>query len=243
MSLQFLDLQNNSHAVKKLRRRAFRTRMVRAFPAVVQNTEVVSATVNGGTPVTYMIDSGATYTILASTTAASVGFNTSNPTRQQAVTTVSGQTQANVFAVSFKINDTPAFQTEILVMESAFNLLSTEDLSKAYSVTLAPGGVGFHLTPLGQAPTTPPPPTPTVPQQPPPTQPSVPPPAPQPPSLPSLPTTMPRITIGDILRQLHQILCGGPAKIPIICNNPQIFTTSMLFLGLLMLILIIRGMF
>ena len=57
-------------AAKRARRRAFRTRLVRAFAANVTNTETVSVTVNGSSPLTFLIDSGATYTILPTTTAA-----------------------------------------------------------------------------------------------------------------------------------------------------------------------------
>jgi len=216
--------------------------MTRAFAADVTNTETVSATVNGGQPVTYMIDSGATYTILADTTATQIGFDTTNPSGTQPITSVTGQTNASVFNVSMKINDTVPFDTQILVMPSAFNLLATEDLAKAYSVSLDPSGVGFHLTPLGQAPTTPQTPTPTVPQQPSPTQP-----APPPPTTPTTPTPpiAPIQSLGkmviDFVRQLYQTLCGGQVRIPFLCNNPNIFMFSMMLLGLIVLILMAKG--
>lgn len=239
-SLQFFDFQDTSVYAKRARRKAFRTKMIRrAFPATVENTENVSVTINNSSPLTFMIDSGATYTILPTTTAQSISFDQSNPIRQQGVTTVSGQQQANVFNVSMKINDTPAFQTEILVMDSAFNLLSTEDLAKAYTATLAPGGVGFHLVPLGQsqtstppAPATPPPPAPTVPQQPAPAQPPL--------NINQLPASIGQ-AIRDILRQIHQILCGGAAKFPFVCNNNQTFMMSMLFIGLMVIVLMVKG--
>ena len=214
---------------KRQIRKAFRTRIVRAYPANVANTETVSATINGGQPVTFMIDSGATYTILAETTAQSVGFDVSNPTRQQAVTTVTGQTQANVFMVDFKINDTPAFQTEILVMPSAFNLLSTEDLAKAYQVVLHPGGSGFDLTPLGQtAPssTTTPSTTTTTPTQ-----------------QPLEPTQKTGNIIVDLFRQLYHIACGMTPRIPLLCNNPTTFMIFLILIGLGVLILSMKGLF
>jgi len=229
LSLSFFDFQENTFHAKAARRRAFRSgRMVRAFPAIVANTEIVSATANGGQPVTYMIDSGATYTILASTTATSVGFDTSNPSRQQAVTTVTGQTQANVFTVDFKINDTPAFSTEILVMESAFNLLSTEDLAKAYTVTLDPSGTGFHLTPLGQTPSASP--TPTTPQVPQPTTQTL---------------TVPKTgnVLMDFLRQIYHMVCGMTPMIPVICNNPSIFMAFLMLTVLAIFVLTLKGMF
>lgn len=231
MSLTFF--QYDTINAKRARRRAYLSKLVRAYAANVANTETVSATVNGGQPVTYMIDSGATYTILAQTTADSIGFDDSSPTRQQAVTTVSGQTQANVFAVDFKINDTPAFQTEILVMESAFNLLSTEDLAKAYSVTLAPGGSGFHLVPLGQtADTTPDTTTPTpstttttTPQQ------------------PMQPSQKTGNVILDMFRQLYHMFCGMTPRIPLLCNNPTTFMIVLLLTGLAIIVLMMRGLF
>jgi len=236
MSLSFFDFQNNSVVAKRARRKAFRTRMIRAYAATVANTETVSATANGGQPVTYMIDSGATYTILASTTAASIGFDTSNPTRQQGVTTVTGQTQADVFSVSFKINDTPAFQTEILVMESAFNLLSTEDLSKAYRVTLHPQGTGFDLFPLGSGGGVPSGITPTTPTPAPaPTSP-----APQQQQVTAVPKT--GNVLVDLVRQLYQMLCNTTPKIPVICNNPNIFMAFLIIGTIAMLMLIMKGM-
>ncbi len=210
-------------AAKRARRRAFRTKLVRAFAANVTNTETVSVTVNGSSPLTFLIDSGATYTILPTTTAQSIGFDTSSPTRQQAVTTVTGQTQANVYMVNLKLNDTTAFQTEVLVMDSNLNLLSTEDLSKAYAVTLGAGGTGFNLVPLGQqaVPTVPPPAgTPTTPQ---------------------VPQSSGNVIV-DFIRQLYQMLCGMTPKIPVICNSPQTFMITMLGLGLLILMLAFKGM-
>ena len=218
--------QLESIAAKRARRKAFRTKLVRAFAANVTNTETVSATFNGSSPLTFLIDSGDTYTILQTTSAQSIGFDTSNPTRQQAVTTVTGQTQANVFLVNLKLNDTPAFQTEILVMDSSLNLLSTEDLSKAYSVVLGAGGTGFNLVPLGQQPSTaaptPPEGTPTTPQ---------------------VPQQMPSSgnVIVDFIRQLYETLCGMNTKLPVICNNPQTFMISMIGIGLLILILMLKG--
>lgn len=201
---------------------------IRAYPANVADTETVSATIDGGQAVTFMIDSGATYTILADTTASSIGFDTSNPSRKQAVTTVTGQTQADVFMVSFKINDTPAFQTEILVMPSAFNLLSTEDLSKAYQVELAPGGSGFHLTPLGQTP-----------------------PSSQPTTTPVSTTTSQPLEpaqktgniIVDIIRQMYHLACGMTPNIPILCNSPATFMIILALIGLAILILAMKGLF
>jgi predicted aspartyl protease len=218
--------QVESIAAKRARRRAFRTKLVRAFAANVTNTETVSATINGSSALTFLIDSGATYTILPTTSAQSIGFDTSNPTRQQAVTTVTGQTQANVYLVNLKLNDTPAFQAEVLVMDSNLNLLSTEDLSKAYAVTLGAGGTGFNLVPLGQQPVTTPPPatgTPTTPQ------------VPQ--STPSSGNV-----IVDFIRQLYQTLCGMTPKFPVICNSPQTFMITMLGFGLLILMLAFKGM-
>ena len=231
MSLSFFHY--DTIQAKKARRRAFRTRLVRAYAANVANTETVSATANGGQPVTYMIDSGATYTILAQTTADSIGFDDSSPTRQQAVTTVSGETQANVFMVDFKINDTPAFQTEILVMESAFNLLSTEDLAKAYTVTLAPSGSGFHLVPLGQAAddvpttttTTTPTTTTTTPKQ------------------PMQPSEKTGNAFLDLIRQLYHMFCGMTPKIPFLCNSPTTFMIVLLLTGLVIMILMMKGLF
>jgi len=171
-----------------------------------------------------MIDSGATYTILAQTTADSIGFDDSSPTRQQAVTTVNGQTQANVFMVDFKINDTPAFQTEILVMESAFNLLSTEDLAKAYTVTLAPSGSGFHLVPLGGGTTTPATPTtPTTPKQ------------------PMQPAEKTGNAFLDIIRQLYHLVCGMTPKIPFLCNSPTTFMIILILTTLGITVLALKG--
>jgi hypothetical protein len=195
--------------------------IVYAFAAEVMNTENVSVTIGGLGPATFMIDSGATYTILPSTTAQSIGFDTSNPTRQQAITTVTGQTQANVYSVQLKINDTPAFNTEILVMESAFNLLSTEDLAKAYNVTLAQGGRGFHLVPLDQVPSS----TPTSTTQ------------PQEQSIGSTGNV-----IMDALRQLYNMFCGMTPKIPIICNSPSMFMFFLAMIGFIFLLIIIRGL-
>lgn len=204
---------------------AYPSNVVYAFPAEVMDTENVSVTVNGSTPITFMIDSGATFTILPTSTAQSVGFDLSNPTRQQPVTTVTGQTMANAYNVQLKLNDTPAFNTEILVMESAFNLLSTEDLAKGYHVTLAAGGRGFHLVPHGQSPT-------NVVQ-----------------SIPSTtaPTTQQNVgTTGNIildwLRQFYNMFCGMTPKIPIICNNPNTFMLFLAVIGFIFLLIIIRGL-
>lgn len=198
--------------------------IIYAFPAEVMNTENVSVSINGIGPATFMIDSGATFSILPTTTAQTLRFDLSNPTRQQPVTTVSGQTMANAYNVQMQINDAPPFNTEILVMESAFNLLSTEDLSKAYHVTLAAGGAGFHLVPHGQSPTNiiesvPSTTTPTAPQQ-----------------------QGTGNVILDMLKQLYNMFCGMTPKVPIICNNPNTFMLFLGMIGFIFLLIIIRGL-
>ena len=114
----FEDTAEDDLKLFSSRRRRPAMEIIYARAAEIVNTENVSATIDGLGPATFMIDSGATYTILPSSTADSIGFDVSNrtPIRQQAVTTVTGQTQANVYSVQLKLNDTPAFQTEILVM-------------------------------------------------------------------------------------------------------------------------------
>ena len=97
--------------------------------------------------VQFRFDTGADYSIMRTESAKLVGLNLSNPVRTQAVTGISGNVQAPVIQVTMQIGTAQPFQTEVIVFNSNFNLLSRRDMTRVYDVQITEGGVRF--TPKG----------------------------------------------------------------------------------------------
>lgn len=76
-----------------------------------------------------------------------IGLSTANPIRTQDVTGVSGVIKAPVVQVTMQIGNAQPFQTELIVFNSNFNLLSRKDMTRVYDVQITEQGVKF--TPKG----------------------------------------------------------------------------------------------
>ena len=93
----------------------------------------------------FRFDTGADYSIIRTESANLIRLSTANPTRTQNITTVSGDVAAPVIQVTMKIGTAQPFQTELIVMNSNFNLLSRNDLNRVFDITIT--STGTQLTP------------------------------------------------------------------------------------------------
>lgn len=103
-----------------------------------------------GSPVRFMVDTGADVTILSTASANLIKLSTSNPSGSLQLLGVTGNSSAPLINVNLQIETQPAFTTQIAVAQSNWNLLAIKDLSRVYSIKIdASGG---HLTPIARSP-------------------------------------------------------------------------------------------
>lgn len=113
------------------------------------NRIYANCTINGGSLVKFMVDTGADVTILSEGSANAVKFDRTGAAGSLTLNGVAGSSQAPLYNVRLRIESQPAIQATIAVAKTNFNLLAIRDISKVFNINIT--STGTKLVPKAVA--------------------------------------------------------------------------------------------
>lgn len=107
--------------------------------------------INGRSAGKWMFDTGADISIMSAGLAKQLGVNTSRSSGNINLVGVGSTKGAPLVNVSMKIENQAAFNTQIAVANSNFNLISRRDMNQSYDVVISASGVKLNPKSAGAA--------------------------------------------------------------------------------------------